>query len=93
MHGLTDDQKRALGTNLDDPHFKFSMNDAKLPAAGKIQLTWPSATGVLYPVWQSGDLVGWTMARDGMPAETPPDGQFENDLILTNGIFRVETEI
>ncbi|MDF7822785.1 lamin tail domain-containing protein [Pontiellaceae bacterium B12227] len=90
--GLTDAQEIALGTDPDDPESRFGI-DGTLPTSGKIQIAWPSATGVLYKVWKSQDLVNWTVARNWTNALTPPLDTLEVDLTPSNGFFTVEAEI
>ncbi|MDF7822786.1 cadherin domain-containing protein [Pontiellaceae bacterium B12227] len=90
--GLTDAQEIALGTNPNDPDSGFGI-DGSLPMYGKIQLSWPSATGVLYKVWKSPDLTSWSVARGWSSALTPPIDTLEVDLTPSNGYFKVEAQI
>ncbi|VGO18691.1 Ig-like domain-containing protein [Pontiella sulfatireligans] len=91
--GLTDEQEIALGTDPYDPDSGFGIDGSTLPATGKVQITWPSATGVLYRVWESPDLSSWSVARDWANALTPPGDTFEFDLTPSNGFFKVEAQI
>ncbi|MDF7822790.1 hypothetical protein P4B35_02090 [Pontiellaceae bacterium B12227] len=61
--------------------------------SGIFQITWPSATGVLYKVWKSPELANWSIARDWASALTPPVDALEIDLTPSNGYFRVEAKI
>jgi PKD repeat protein len=92
--GLTDAQEIALGTDPNDPDSVFGFSGSTpLPMSGKIQLTWPSSTGVLYRVWESADLSAWSVIRDWTNALTPPSDSFEFDLSPSNGYFKVEADI
>ncbi|MCF7848334.1 MAG: cadherin domain-containing protein [Kiritimatiellales bacterium] len=92
--GLTDAQELALGTDPGDPDSMFGFSGSTpLPISGKIQLTWPSRTNVLYRIWESPDLAGWNVARDWAAALTPPEDAFEFDLSPSNGFFKAEAEI
>ena len=91
--GLTDAQEIALGTDPNDPDSGFGIDGNPLPATGKIQIIWPSATGVLYRIWESPDLFSWTVARDWAAASMTPEDTFEFDLSPSNGFFKVEAEI
>ncbi|MDF7822678.1 Ig-like domain-containing protein [Pontiellaceae bacterium B12227] len=91
--GLTDAQELALGTDPNDSNSTFGIDGTPLPMSGNIQLTWPSATGVLYRIWESPDLVGWTVTRDWTHALTPPEDTIEVTLTPSNGFFKVEAEI
>lgn len=83
----------SIGTDPLDSDSDFGIDGVSLPATGKIQLTWPSATGVLYRIWESPDLISWTVPRDWTHALTPPKDTLEFDLTPSNGFFRVEAEI
>lgn len=61
--------------------------------SGKVQLTWPSATGVLYRVWKSPDLASWSIARDWTSAAVVPVDTYEFNLTPSNGFLRVEADI
>ncbi|MDF7822725.1 PA14 domain-containing protein [Pontiellaceae bacterium B12227] len=91
--GLTDAQELALGTNPNDPNSGFGIAGKPLPISGKIELTWPSATGVLYRVWKSPNLTSWSVARDWTNAVAIPVDALELDLTPSNGFFWVEAEI
>ncbi|VGO18672.1 PKD domain-containing protein [Pontiella sulfatireligans] len=92
--GLTDAQEIALGTDPGDPESVFGFSgSAPLPMSGKIELFWPSATGVLYRVWQSPDMAGWTVIRDWAIGLTPPEDAFEFDLTPSNSYFKIEADI
>lgn len=84
---------RSGGTDPDDPNSGFGIDGLPLPSTEKVQITWPSATGVLYRVWQSGNLIDWNIARDWAAAQTPPEDTLEFDLSPSNGFFKVEAEI
>jgi hypothetical protein len=72
----------------------FSITDTSpLPSAGKLQLAWPSATGVLYRVSQSSDLTHWSVVRDWAGAASPPEDALDMDLSPSNGYFKVEADI
>ena len=64
-----------------------------LPMFGKIQITWPTATGALYRVLESSDLAEWSIARNWTNGLTPPEDTLEFDLSPSNGYFKVEAEI
>ncbi|MDF7822764.1 Ig-like domain-containing protein [Pontiellaceae bacterium B12227] len=91
--GLTDAQEIALGTDPYDPNSGFGIDGLPLPITGKIEITWPSATGVLYRIWESPDLASWVVARNWTNALTPPEDTLELDLTPSNGFFKVEAEI
>ncbi|VGO18690.1 hypothetical protein SCARR_00743 [Pontiella sulfatireligans] len=92
--GLTDEQETALGTDPYDPASMFSITgNTPLPGIGKIEIIWPSATGVLYRIWESPDLSSWSVARDWATGLTPPEDALEFDLSPSNGFFKVETDI
>ena len=92
--GLTDTQEIALGTNPNDPASVFSIVDTTpLPISGKLGITWPSRTNVLYRIWASPDLIDWSIARNWATAQTPPEDALEFDLSPSNGFFKVEADI
>lgn len=72
----------------------FSITEGLVQSStGKIQLTWPSVTGIRYRIWNSPDLTGWSPARDWAAAQTPPEELAELDLTPSNAFFKVEAEI
>ena len=91
--GLTDAQEIALGTDPYDPASEFSVDSLPLPTTGKIQITWPSATGIFYRVWNGPDLSSWAVVRNWTNALTPPEETIEFDLSPSNGFFKLEAEI
>ncbi|VGO15430.1 hypothetical protein PDESU_04013 [Pontiella desulfatans] len=71
--GLTDALEIALGTNPDDPDSMFAISDASpVPTSGTFRLAWPSATGVLYRVWESPGLAHWSVTQDWLGATAIP---------------------
>ncbi len=90
--GLTDAQEQALGTDPNDPDSRFGIDGTPLPMSGKIEITWPSATGVLYRVWESPDLANWSVVRDWTNAAAVPEDTCELDLTPSNGFFKVEAQ-
>ena len=92
--GLTDVQELALGIDPNDSDSVFSITEVvPLPGTGKIGISWPSATGVLYRVWQSGNLTNWIVVRDWAAAQTPPADTLELELSPSNGYFKIEADI
>ncbi|VGO15432.1 hypothetical protein PDESU_04015 [Pontiella desulfatans] len=92
--GLTDAQEIALGTNPNDPDSAFNITGTTpLPMAGKMQFTWPSATGVLYRVWESPDLTNWTVVRDWTNAAAFPEELLEISTDYSNRFFKVEADV
>ncbi len=92
--GLTDAQEIALGTDPGDPSSVFEITGSTaLPVTGRFRITWVSRTNVLYRIWESADLIGWTVARDWAAAQTPPEDTFEIDLTPSNSYFRVDAQI
>ncbi|VGO15383.1 hypothetical protein PDESU_03966 [Pontiella desulfatans] len=91
---LTDAQEEALGTDPTDAASFFAVSgQTPLPMPGKFEIRWPSASNVLYKVWESPDLTHWAVARDWAVAQTPPEDALEIDLSPSNGFFKVEAEI
>ena len=92
--GLTDAQEIALGTDPNDPASVFAITDTSaLPSTDRLEVVWPSATGVLYRIWGSPDLTNWAIVRGWTNALTPPSDAVEIDLSPSNGFFKVEAEI
>ena len=92
--GLTDGQETLLGTDPQNPDSTFAVMDTTpFPGVGKIELSWPSRSNVLYRVWQSPNLSDWTVARDWAAPASPPEDVLELDLSPSNGFFRIEAEI
>lgn len=90
---LVDAYEEALGTDPVDPDSLFAVNSTPLPISGTVQLSWPSASDVLYRIWESSDLVGWTVASNWAVALTPPEDIIEFDLSPSNGFFKIEADI
>ena len=61
--------------------------------SGKFRIEWPSATGVLYRVWESPDLANWSVVRNWTNAAAVPVDAYELDLTPSNGFFKVEADI
>ncbi len=92
--GYTNNVEVALGTDPTDAASVFAIEDGTaVPATGKIQLTWPTKTGVQYRIWESPNLVDWIVVRDWNNGLTPPEDTLEFDLSPSNGFFKVEANI
>ena len=92
--GLTDAQENALGTDPDNPDSVFEITGTTpLPMAGKIEITWPGATGVLYRIWESPDLTNWSVARGWTNAVSTPEDTYEFTTAPSNGFFKVEADV